>query len=67
MTKCGAISYLMNLLPKKLEGKMFLTKWCQSLFNYTVNKYDAQSIFQYMTVTVNTNYLAWVYILISYL
>ena len=57
----------MNLLPKKLEGKMFLTEWCQSLFNYTVNKYDSQSIFQDVTVTVNTNYLAWVYILISYL
>ena len=31
----------MNLLPKKLEGKMFLTEWCQSLFNYTVSKYDS--------------------------
>ena len=75
MTKCEAISYSMNLLPNShkwfkhylSEGKMCLTEWCQSLFNYTVNKYDSQSISQDVTVTMNTNYLAWIYILISYL
>lgn len=64
MTKCGAISYSMNSLPNShewfkhylSEGKTCLTEWCQSLFNYTVNKYDSRSIFQDVTVTMNPNY-----------